>query len=162
MSSNSWVEIPDLLFRFLSELPQTVQPSIAIFVALYATGNITENPKDCTKQMAQFLSDLPGISLFSSVLRTIAAIDYVLAARVASARKNEENMQKIAATKPEPFASLAEAIVPHMPLQRKHLERALTEWDDLKATRLSPEQLQDFEDMCLCPSQTAPTAKGQP
>jgi len=140
-----------LIFGFLSHLPHTIRNDILLFVVMYtgcaAAAEIERDPQqDYLELMRQFLlRQNSEIDTIGAVLRTIAILDFVIPRSVEGSRKSAAIADKLA----ERFPEKVEKIRLRLPLNQRHFDQALADWQDLRATSITAHTLQDFEDSRL-------------
>ena len=139
------------IFGFVSGLPQTIRNDILLFVVMYSgcapAAQIERDPdQDFVELMRQFLLRQPSdIDTIGAVLRTIAALDFVIPRAVETSRRTEAIAAKLA----DKFPEKIERIRMGLPLRQRHYDQVMADWRDLRANSITARTLLDFEDSRL-------------
>jgi hypothetical protein len=150
MDADDAPDIPDILFHFLSRLPQTIRADVLSFVVLYAMDDPGDVDAHSLDRLGGCLAEPPGPKLFSAVLRIVATVDHVLT-RIPGGAQDEVMLRQYADRATPQLAALIEKIVLGLPIRRRHCKTALSDWVRLRATAITAQTLRDFEDRCLAP-----------
>ncbi len=140
-------DLARIVYDFVTELPNTIKNQVLTLVVLYAMAYGMRSGFE--EKLEAFLLASEGPEKFSAVLRTIAALDYILASRTGSYAEKQAKLEFVKKALPESKA--AEVSLLALPFAHKHFELALAKWQTLRDTTLSLQILQDFEGMCLNP-----------
>jgi hypothetical protein len=138
-----------VIASFLSGLPTTIRTEALLFVILYAAGIDPPDDKNRFEDIAQNYLTTSGIEAISAVICAAAVIDFSLERFVSKLDVAEAAFRKMRDQFPENRA-LEQAHL-SFPLRQRHLEKALADWRNLRATKLTPQKLRDFEDSQLNP-----------
>jgi hypothetical protein len=138
-----------VIASFLSGLPQTIKPDVLGFVILYAIGvDVFPDKKDFEAVVQNYLA-ASGIKAIRAVICSAAVIDHHLEGATSKLDVAEEATKILIGRQPGNL-TLQQARL-SFPLRKRHWEQALAEWKLLRATKLSPQMLRDFESIQLSP-----------
>ncbi len=142
------IDPAQIVYDFAIGLPNPIKKEILLFVVLYAMAFGTRSEFD--EKLRNFLLAPPlGPEKFSAVIRTIAALDYVLASRTGSRAAKKAKLEFVKEALPS--SKEVEIALLALPFAHKHFEQALAEWQTLRGATLTLQNLEDFEDRCLNP-----------
>lgn len=140
-----------VVFDFLSLLPDTIRSDIILFVLIWAFDWRRIGIANPVEVLRERLNPSSQITRFSSALRCIGVIDFVLFRFVAAnfeaidaleTAQNDERSDAIVRAE-------IEKILLGSSLQKKHFEIALGSWNALRAHKISPLRLIGFEHRSL-------------
>ena len=133
------------LISFLHSLPQTIRTEALLFIILYA---MQIDPPDDTGALEgtviNYLMKPSAIGSIGAVICAIAVIDHSLEGLVGDLSRAESALKAL----PNRSPRLQQALL-SFPLRKRHWEQALAEWEALRATKLTPRNLREFEDSQL-------------
>jgi hypothetical protein len=136
-----------VIASFLSGLPTTIRTEALLFVILYAVGIDPPDDKNQFEDVMLNYLSTSGIEAIGAVICAAAVIDHSLEGFVSKLDGAEAAFKKMRDQFPQNRA-LQQAHL-SLPLRRRHWEQALAEWKLLRATKLSPQMLRDFESIQL-------------
>ena len=138
-----------VIASFLSGLPTTIRTEALLFVILYAVGIDPPDDKNQFEDIVLNYLMTDGIEAIGAVICVAAVIDFSLERFVSNLDGAEAAFKKMIDQFPQNRA-LEQAHL-SFPLRQRHWEQALADWRNLRATKLTPQKLRDFEDSQLNP-----------
>jgi len=136
-------DLAEDLARFAESLPPTIRPDVLVFVLIFAAD---EGPPaelaHFAPRIRETLYRRTGVERMGAVLRTIAAFDYVLARSARIIRRVKHVIPLVA----EKNRDLAAELTANQPMRERHHDRALRDWTELRATILTNEGLNAYQD----------------
>ena len=137
-------DLRQVVFAFLANLPITIREHVLLFVIIYAIRIIPSLDLNYSDSVRDYLLDANDIRSFGALLSTIAVIDHVLADRVANAERRAATVEAFAEQFPD-----AQDQALKVPLQSRHFEQALADWNKLRASLLTAQMIRGFEDILM-------------
>lgn len=153
MNSESPPDLAQEIVTFLESLPATISTEVLLFVMLYALDDDSSarDPSTFLPKLREALVRTGGLKRMSATIRTVAAIDYVLA-RSAEKIRTAEVIMKSASLRQE----LRDRLLAGYPLRQKHYDKVLDDWRKIRTTRITHQDLSDYEDRLLMPRRATP------
>jgi hypothetical protein len=138
----------ELIFSFLTELPTTIRTEIWMWVVIYAARTGDPSKSDEFESIVRDYLMAPGIEGVGAAICTAAVIDHAIYGMVEKFGRAEAAFKMIADRHP---SAATQKLLLGLPLRQRHLQQASATWKELRAQKLSPRKLQDFEDSQLKP-----------
>ena len=138
-----------IVASFLSGLPHTIKPDVQLRVILYA---VRVDPSDDKNEFERVIGDYlmtEGIHAVGAVICAAAVIDHFFEGLLPKLDSSEAVFRKLLDRFGDNLAFQQAQL--SLPIRRRHWERALADWQNLRAIELAPRKLQDFEDSQLNP-----------
>lgn len=150
--TNNEPDLAEIIFCFLSKLPETIRREVIVFVLIYAFDFVlTSKDSDLTEELRRKLLEPDGLGRIGSVIRCASSTDHVLASFVATGHANEWRLPRLVQDErlsPNLRLGLQKTLLGRE-LRLRHTEAALQSWKALRDNELSPSSLMRFEDRCL-------------
>ena len=135
----------EVVFDYVSKIPDTIQKDILVLVAMYACRKMVAAGDDFAEIVRRFLLEQDSeMATFGAVLCTVAALDHVVIRLAINAESNEPALRAIAEKNPR-----HQGLLQRTSLRRKHFDEARSDWNALRATKITAQTLRDFEDTLL-------------
>jgi hypothetical protein len=137
----------EVIVSFLSGLPQTIRTEALLFVIMYA---IRIKPPDKVEEFERVVRDFlmtDGIPAVGAVICAAAVIDQSFESLISNLDRAETGLKILVKRHPDSPGFQQSHL--SFPMRRRHWEQALDSWKGLRATKLTPRNLRDFEDKQL-------------
>ena len=134
----------DVVVGFVSNLPRTIRDEMLMFLMLYG-----EMPEGAVRPDVALREHLMagGLSAVGRTIGAMAVIDFSLDVSLARTVESEPVLKTLSEEWPDDLAFRESYL--SLPLRSRHWEQARSAWRHLRATKLTPRTLRDFEETQL-------------
>ena len=153
MTAETDEDLDEVVFTFLSGLPDTIRDDVLMFVLLYAFDSISDGKVDNISELTKHLATPDTMRRFGATVRTVMVTDFVLrriSRTISDPKAREKFADDITKDAPE-LLHIFQKVSLRQPMRDRHFVDSLVSWNTLRASQLSHQSLMDFENRCLCP-----------